>query len=44
VFIKHDIEDPTPLKDEGAWKILEDYLTTNMAFPQMGEKLKYYLT
>ncbi|KAG2137104.1 uncharacterized protein EDB93DRAFT_1253720 [Suillus bovinus] len=39
----HDPDDhlrvPTPLQDEAAWNILEDYLTTDMTFPQMEVKL-----
>ncbi|KAG1809292.1 uncharacterized protein BJ212DRAFT_1302541 [Suillus subaureus] len=32
-----------PLADEGAWRILEDYLTTSMTYPQMEEAFQSYL-
>ncbi|KAG2744346.1 hypothetical protein P692DRAFT_20745736 [Suillus brevipes Sb2] len=32
-----------PLADEGAWRILEDYLTTSMTYPQMEEAFRSYL-
>ncbi|KAG2075784.1 hypothetical protein BDR04DRAFT_1149501 [Suillus decipiens] len=31
------------LADEGAWRILEDYLTTSMMYPQMEEAFRSYL-
>ncbi|KAG2108738.1 uncharacterized protein F5147DRAFT_652726 [Suillus discolor] len=42
----HDDDDlvlPTPLQDEAAWNIFEEYLTTDMTFPQMEAKLTSHL-
>ncbi|KAG1897337.1 uncharacterized protein F5891DRAFT_982725 [Suillus fuscotomentosus] len=34
---------PSPLTDSGAWDILEQYLTTDMMYPQMEEAFSAYL-
>ncbi|KAG2029836.1 hypothetical protein BDR03DRAFT_1017858 [Suillus americanus] len=34
---------PSPLADEGAWRILEEFLTTSMTYPQMEEAFQLYL-
>ncbi|KAG1897446.1 uncharacterized protein F5891DRAFT_982629 [Suillus fuscotomentosus] len=34
---------PSPLTDSGAWDILEQYLTTDMMYPQMEEVFSAYL-
>ncbi|KAG1820994.1 uncharacterized protein BJ212DRAFT_1478095 [Suillus subaureus] len=34
---------PSPLADQGAWCILEQFLTTNMTYPQMEETFSSYL-
>jgi hypothetical protein len=34
---------PSPLADEGAWRILEEFLTTSMTYPQMEEAFQSYL-
>ncbi|KAG1776272.1 hypothetical protein EV702DRAFT_1198293 [Suillus placidus] len=34
---------PSPLADEGAWRILFQYLTTEMTYPQMEEEFLSYL-
>ncbi|KAG1875896.1 hypothetical protein C8R48DRAFT_768751 [Suillus tomentosus] len=34
---------PSPLTDSGAWDILEQYLTTDMTYPQMEEAFSAYL-
>ncbi|KAG1899231.1 uncharacterized protein F5891DRAFT_1190035 [Suillus fuscotomentosus] len=34
---------PSPLEDEGAWRILFQYLTTQMTYPQMEEEFSSYL-
>ncbi|KAG1734424.1 uncharacterized protein EDB91DRAFT_1084081 [Suillus paluster] len=42
-FLDDDLALPTPLQDEAAWNIMEEYLTTNMTFPQMEAKLTSHL-
>ncbi|KAG0698733.1 hypothetical protein DFH29DRAFT_1002583 [Suillus ampliporus] len=34
---------PLPLADEGAWRILEQFLTTDVTYPQMEEAFSVYL-
>ncbi|KAG2742215.1 hypothetical protein P692DRAFT_20879773, partial [Suillus brevipes Sb2] len=34
---------PSPLADQGAWSILEQFLTTDMTYPQMEESFSSYL-
>lgn len=34
---------PSPLTDSGTWDILEQYLTTDMTYPQMEEAFSAYL-
>ncbi|KAG1895209.1 uncharacterized protein F5891DRAFT_984416 [Suillus fuscotomentosus] len=34
---------PSPLADEGAWRILEQFLTTDMTYPQMENAFSAYL-
>jgi hypothetical protein len=34
---------PSPLTDSGAWDILEQYLTTDMTYPQMEKAFSAYL-
>ncbi|KAG1843215.1 hypothetical protein C8R48DRAFT_678776 [Suillus tomentosus] len=38
-----DLALPTPLQDETAWNIMEEYLTTDMSFPQMEAKFMSHL-
>ncbi|KAG1741377.1 hypothetical protein EDD22DRAFT_851700 [Suillus occidentalis] len=35
---------PSPLTDQGAWCIFEQFLTTNMTYPQMEEAFSSYLS
>ncbi|KAG2124760.1 hypothetical protein BD769DRAFT_1669255 [Suillus cothurnatus] len=39
----NDLTLPTPLQDEAAWNIFEEYLTTHMTFPQIEAKLMLHL-